>query len=44
MRIPVALIALLAFSCSHLPPAQEAGRVAERIREALALKPFVIQR
>lgn len=31
----------------HLGPyrdAQEAGRVAERIREALALKPFVIQR
>ncbi len=27
MRILVALIALLAFSCSHLPPAQEAGRV-----------------
>lgn len=31
----------------HLGPyrdAQEAGRVAERIREALALKPFVVQR
>jgi rare lipoprotein A len=31
----------------HLGPyrdAQEAGRVAERIREALAFKPFVIQR
>jgi len=27
MRIPVALLALLAFSCSHLPPAQQAGRV-----------------
>ena len=26
------------------PDAQEAGRVAERIREALALKPFVVQR
>ena len=31
----------------HLGPyrdAQEAGRVAERIREALAFKPFVVQR
>lgn len=27
MRISAALIALLAFSCSHLPPAQQAGRV-----------------
>ena len=31
----------------HLGPyrdAQEAGRMAERIREALAFKPFVVQR
>ena len=31
----------------HLGPyrdAQEAGRVAERIREALAFKPFIVQR
>jgi len=27
MRFAPALLALLAFSCSHLPPAQQAGRV-----------------